>query len=128
MARVLALTADLLFGSRLQAEVAAAGHELELVADEARLRGRLAEAAAPAASLLIVDLTDERLDGCAVLESLGSAGLLAGLATLAYYSHVEAAVRERAERAGFDLIVARSRMAREGAALVERLIESAPPR
>jgi DNA-binding NarL/FixJ family response regulator len=128
MARVLALSADLLFGSRLQAEVAAAGHELELIGDESRLRERLADDTAPAVSLLIVDLTDERLDGTAVLESLDGAGQLANLATLAYYSHVDVAVRERAEQAGFDLIVPRSRMAREGAALVERLIEAGPRR
>jgi hypothetical protein len=30
-------------------------------------------------------------------------------------------VRERAEQAGYDLVVPRSRMAREGADLVERL-------
>ena len=43
--------------------------------------------------------------------------------TLAFYSHVDAAVRERAEEAGFDLVVPRSRMAREGAELVARLLE-----
>jgi len=31
------------------------------------------------------------------------------------------AARERAEQAGFDLVVPRSRMAREGAVLIERL-------
>jgi hypothetical protein len=44
--------------------------------------------------------------------------------TLAFYSHVENEVREQALGAGFDMVVPRSRMAREGAALVERL--SAP--
>jgi DNA-binding NarL/FixJ family response regulator len=122
MARVLALTADLLFGSRLQAEVAAAGHELELIGDERRLRDRLADEAAGAPALLIFDLTDERLDGAAALESLRDGGRLGSPATLAFYSHVDVAARERAERAGFDLIVPRSRMAREGAALVARLI------
>jgi hypothetical protein len=128
MARVLALSADLLFGSRLQSEVAAAGHELELIADERRLRERLSDSAAPAASLLIVDLTDERLDGAGALESLGRAGQLSELPTLAFYSHVDVAGRERAERAGFDLVVPRSRMAREGAALVARLLDAGPGR
>jgi hypothetical protein len=35
---------------------------------------------------------------------------------------VEAYTRERAEQAGFDLVVPRSRMAREGAELVKRLL------
>src|SRR4051794_22521233 len=121
MARVLALSADLMFGSRLQADAAAAGHELDLIGEQARLRERLAEQQAPAASLLIVDLTDERLDGASVLEALRREGALAGVASLAFYAHVDVDVRERAERAGFDLVVPRSRMAREGAALIGRL-------
>ena len=48
-------------------------------------------------------------------------GLLTQIRTLGFYSHVDAHVRERAEQAGFDLVVPRSRMAREGAELVERL-------
>ena len=46
-------------------------------------------------------------------------------ATLAFYSHVETDVRELAEQAGFELVVPRSRMAREGGALVERLVAAA---
>jgi DNA-binding NarL/FixJ family response regulator len=121
MARVLALTRDLLFGSRVQGALASAGHDVELIADEPRLRERLAEPAEPAAEVLVVDLTDGELDGSAIVEALSSAGLLAGARTLGFYSHVDAPMRERAERAGFDLVVARSRMAREGVELVERL-------
>ncbi len=122
MARVLALSADLLFGSRLQADMARGGHELELIADESRLRARLADPAAEAASALIADLTDDRLDGAAIREALAAEGLLEGLKTLAFYAHVDAAVRTRAEQAGFDLVVPRSRIAREGAALLGGLL------
>ena len=52
---------------------------------------------------------------CARPESSG------GTRTLGVYSHVHHDVKLRAEAAGFDLVVPRSRMAREGAALVERL-------
>jgi CheY-like chemotaxis protein len=124
MARVLALSADLLFGSRLQADLAAGGHELELIGDVERLGERLGDGQAPGASVLIADLTDDRLDGAAAIEALRSDGRLAGLATIAFYSHVEADVRTRAERAGFDLVVPRSRMARESPALVSRLLSA----
>jgi anti-anti-sigma regulatory factor len=123
MARVLALSRDLLFGSRVQATLVACGHEVELIADRPRLEQRLEDAAAPAAAALVVDLTDVELDGAAILESLAAEGKLDSMRTLAYYSHVDAAVRERAEEAGFDLVVPRSRMAREGAELVARLLE-----
>ena len=121
MARALALVPDLLFGSRLQGALQAAGHELELIGEEGALRLRLADRGLPSANVLIVDLTDPELDGAAILEALLADGELAGTATLGFYSHVEPAVRERAERAGFDLVVPRSRMAREAAQLVSRL-------
>ena len=40
---------------------------------------------------------------------------------LGFYSHVDQETRRRAEDAGFDLVVPRSRMNREAAALVEKL-------
>lgn len=132
MTRVLVLTNDLLFGSRIQGELSAAGHEVELIGDEARLRARLAgpEAAASAGidesaspDVLMVDLTDAQLDGAGVLERLAGEGALESVKTLGFYSHVDVAARERAEQAGFDLVVPRSRMAREGAALVSALAD-----
>ena len=106
MARVVAVVPDLLFGSKVRGMLAAAGHEVELVgsADEARSR---------AADVVIVDLTAGEPD---------ATGIVGRVPTLAFYSHVEADVRARAEEAGYDLIVPRSRMAREGADLVERLV------
>jgi len=125
MALVLALVADLLFGSRVQGALAAAGHEVELIGDVARLTQRLAGTSPPARAVLVVDLTDAQLDGPALLEELRAAGGLSGLRTLGFYSHVDVRARERAERAGFDLVVPRSRMARDARELVGRL-SSAP--
>ncbi len=121
MARVLALVPDLLFGSRVQGALTAAGHEVELIADAGTARDRLDDADAAGAGVLVVDLTNEDLDGAALVESLTGAGLLRRTRTLGFYSHVDAPVRARAEEAGFDLVVPRSRMAREGAELVARL-------
>jgi CheY-like chemotaxis protein len=132
MARVLVLTPDLLFGSRVQAALQGAGHDVELVAGEERLRARLVgggvdaesgddELAASAADVLVVDLTDDALDGDTIVEALDAEGALGAIKTLGFYSHVDVAARERAERAGFDLLVPRSRMAREGTVLVSRL-------
>ena len=41
---------------------------------------------------------------------------------LGFYAHLNTEAREAAERAGVDLVVPRSRMAREMPALVERLV------
>jgi DNA-binding NarL/FixJ family response regulator len=127
MARVLALVPDLLFGSRVQGSLSAAGHEVELIGDEGALYERIADTAAPVVAVLVVDLTDDSLDGAGIVESLVRDGRLGPTRTLAFYSHVETSVRERAEQAGFDLVVPRSRMAREGAQLVTRLADGASP-
>ncbi len=112
MARVVAFIPDLLFGSNVVGALQAAGHEPVLVADADSLRREL-----PGAQVLIVDLTADAADRLAGLRTIphGDVG------TLAFYSHVEADVRAQAEQAGFDLVVPRSRMAREGASLVSRL-------
>jgi CheY-like chemotaxis protein len=117
MARVVALTADLLFGSQVQGTLVAAGHEVELVGSTGRIRERLADAP----DVLLVDLVDEDLHGPALVEALAAEGMLEQTRTLGFYSHVDTPTRERAEQAGFDLVVPRSRMAREGAALLTRL-------
>jgi DNA-binding NarL/FixJ family response regulator len=117
VARVVALIPDLLFGSQVQGALTAAGHEVELVGDADRARERLASAPA----VLVVDLVDEDLNGAALVESLAVEGMLEETRTLGFYSHVDALARERAEQAGFDLVVPRSRMAREGAALITGL-------
>jgi DNA-binding NarL/FixJ family response regulator len=73
------------------------------------------------ADVLIVDLAAGTFDGVAVVAALKAGGELAGTRTLGVYSHVDAETRNRADAVGFDLVVPRSRMAREGAQLVDRL-------
>ena len=101
MARVALLCPDLLFGSKLQGALRAAGHEPVGPDDEAEL--------------LVVDLTDD-------VDVRISRSAEAGLPRLGFYSHVEQDVRRRAEEAGFDRVVPRSRMAREAPALVDAML------
>lgn len=117
MAQVLAFIPDLLFGSRVQAALTAAGDEVALASDAKAVREYLVSA-----DVLVVDLTDEAAARVELVESLFAAGSLDGIATLGFYSHVEADVRTLAEGVGFDLVVPRSRMAREGTALVAGLL------
>ena len=101
MARVALLSSDLLFGSKVQGALRRAGHEPVGFGEPAEL--------------LIVDLTDQ-------VEARLEAAAEAGLPTLAFYAHVDQRTRSLAEEAGVDLVVPRSRMAREGAALVDSLL------
>jgi hypothetical protein len=108
VARVVAFIPDLLFGSNVQGALSAGGHEVELVGT---LEGGVD------ADVLVVDLT---ADAPARIQQ-ATAARPPGVPMLAFYSHVEADVRAAADEAGFELVVPRSRMAREGAALVDRL-------
>jgi CheY-like chemotaxis protein len=114
MARVVAVFDDLLLGSNVLGMLRAAGHE-------ATLSGG-ADVHPDGAAVLVVDLAAGSFDGVEILERLRAAGELGSTRTLGVYSHVDVDTRRRAEAAGFDLIVPRSRMAREGAALVARLV------
>lgn len=115
MARIVAFIPDLLFGSNVLGALGAAGHETVLVSNQEGL-----ERALEGAQALVVDLT---ADAGQRIEQV-SATPHDGIKTLAFYSHVEADVRAQAEQAGFDLVIPRSRMAREGASVLTRLLDS----
>ena len=117
MARVALLCPDLLFGSKVEGALAAAGHATSRFDTEERTR-----VGASFHDLLIVDLTAEHVDGPALIRSMRERGELGAVPTLGFYSHVDQDTRKRAEAAGFSRVVPRSRMARETAALVEGLL------
>ncbi|HET8756407.1 MAG TPA: hypothetical protein VFM58_10370 [Solirubrobacteraceae bacterium] len=113
MARVVAVFDDLLLGSNALGMLRAAGHDASLTGG--------ADVDVAGVDLMIVDLAATSFDGVAVIEALKAAGELEGTRTLGVYSHVDVDTRNRADGAGFDLVVPRSRFAREGPQLVERL-------
>jgi hypothetical protein len=104
MAKVLAVVPDLMLSSRVVESLAAAGHEVE-----------------------VVPAVPESSDADAIVCDLDAAGpetvAAAGLPSLGFYSHVDVETRRAAEAAGVDVVVPRSRMARELPELVEGLLE-----
>lgn len=108
MARVVALVTDLMLASRVEGALRAAGHEVEVRAEP--------DDATATAALIVADLETVEPEAIAAL----------GPPTLGFYSHVDVATRRRAEAAGFDLVVPRSRMSRELPQLAERLLSGSP--
>jgi hypothetical protein len=103
VARVVCVAPDLFFASKIEATLTAAGHEVEVVGEPPDdMTG---------AEVVIADLM--------AVDPKAIAGR--GAPALGFYRHTEPDVRERAEAAGFDLVVPRSRMAREMADLVGSL-------
>ena len=118
MARIALLCPDLLFGSKLEGGLRAAGHDVERYDGE-----DVARAAAPESDLFIVDLTADDYDGAVLVESMRMGRELGTVPALGFYSHVDQEARRRAVDAGFDRVVPRSRMAREMGPLVEGMLE-----
>ena len=114
MAKVTAVFDDLLLGSNVLGMLRAAGHDATLTGGD--------DVQTVDVQVLVVDLGAAGFDGVAIVERLRAERALEGVRTLGVYSHVDAETRRRADAAGFDLVVPRSRMAREGAALIERLV------
>jgi CheY-like chemotaxis protein len=118
MARVLAVFDDLLLGSNILGMLRAAGLEATLTG--------AAGAEPSGCDVMVVDLAADGFDGVELVERLRTSGELGDTRLLGVYSHVHHEQRVRAEAAGFDLVVPRSRMAREGAALVQGLAGGGP--
>ena len=106
MALVLSIGNDLMLGSRVQEALTAAGHEV--VASPS-----IEETGWEGVDLIVADLDVENPEALVGL----------GMPVLGYYSHVDVATREAAEAAGLDLVVPRSRMARELPDLAKRLLD-----
>lgn len=105
MAQILSIATDLMLGSRVEAQLTAAGHEVTTAAaiEETTWDGK---------DLIVADLDVENPEALVGL----------GIPVLGYYSHVDVATKEAAEAAGVDLAVPRSRMARELPELTAKLL------
>lgn len=104
MARVAAIVADLMLASRVSTSLVAAGHEVEQMV---ALPGELAA----------VDLVVADLDAVAP-EQLGGVGV----PVIGFYQHTDTDTKARADAAGLELAVPRSRMVRELPDLVDGLL------
>ena len=107
MARVLSVSNDLMLGSKVQETLVSAGHDVTSAP-------ALEETTWEGVDLIVADLDLENPEALVGL----------GMPVLGYYSHVDVDTKEAAEAAGVDLVVPRSRMARELPALVERLLDA----
>ncbi len=105
MARVLSISTDLMLGSRVNAALTGAGHQVVT-------KGSLEEAPLDGIEAIVADLDVENPEALVGL----------GIPVLGYYSHVDVDTKALAEAAGLDKVVPRSLMSRELPELVAALL------
>lgn len=105
MARVVAVATDLMLASKVEATLSAAGHVVTLAPS-------LQEAPLDEAELLVADLESENPEALVAV----------GVPVLGYYPHTDVEIKKVADAAGVDLVVPRSRLARELPALADKLL------
>ena len=104
MARVVAIVSDLILASRVTTSLGAAGHEVERASS---LPDEL-----DGVDALVADLDAIEPERVAA----------AGVPSIGFYQHTDAETKRRADDAGIEIAVPRSRMVRELPQLVDRLL------
>ncbi len=105
---------ELLFQSRIEAALRGRGLDVRVPASQAACL----DALAGGATLAVIDLQAEGLDARAII----GPAKRAGACVLAFGRHTDAAALRAARDAGADVVVARSQLAEELPALLDRLL------
>ena len=102
--RVLAAVTDLFFSVKLTEAAKRAGMSLEFVKEPEVL----VEKAAAKPSLIIFDLNLESIDPVGLIARLKSSPETRGISLIGYLSHIQAELKQKAQEAGCDMVLARS--------------------
>jgi CheY-like chemotaxis protein len=101
--KVLAVVEDLFFTVKINESAKRAGVPIAFVKSQ-----RDALDQAPTASLIILDLNFESIDPISLIRKLKTDPSVAKIQLLAYVSHVQGDLKQAAQEAGCDMVLARS--------------------
>ena len=102
--RVLAVVADLFFSVKLTEAAKRSGMALEFVKDA----GEVLEKAKAKPSLIIFDLNFEAVEPVQLIQKLKENGATKSISLIGYLSHIQAELKQQAQEAGCDMVLARS--------------------
>jgi PleD family two-component response regulator len=102
--RVLAVLSDLFFSVKLSDAAKRSGLALEFVKDHDQVLGRALDKPA----LIIFDLNFEAADPLKLIARLKKDAETKGISLIGYVSHVQGELKQRAQEAGCDMVLARS--------------------
>ncbi len=107
MANVVAVVPDLMLASKVRESLTAAGHEVSA--------GRADDLDLEEVDLIVADVDDVSAEQIA----------LQGVPVIGFHRHTDKESKKRAKKAGVDLVIPRSRMARELPELVDEVLKNA---
>ena len=116
MGRVVALVEDIFFIAKMKETAKQTGVALETAGNPPEFGGLAEAARADGTSLLIVDLNAR--GSIEAVEKLRAAGIT--LPVIAFFSHVQAELGERARAAGCEQVMPRSQFSRDLAEILSR--------
>jgi PleD family two-component response regulator len=102
--RVLAVVSDLFFSVKLTEAARRAGMALEF----AKESGAVLEKAREKPSLIVFDLNFESVDPISLISALKTDSATKGISLIGYVSHVQAELKQKAQEAGCNMVLARS--------------------
>ena len=102
--RVLAVVSDLFFSSKLTEAAKRAGLSLEFVKDGSEVLGKAKEQP----SLIIFDLNYEVAQPLMLIAQLKQSDETRSISLIGYLSHVQGELKQQAQEAGCDMVMARS--------------------
>ena len=118
MARdILALVDDLFFSAKIGATAQSCGVPVEFVASRVAL---IAKAQGQAPGLIIIDLNGSATEPVESIRDLKALPELRATPLLAFFSHVQTDLRERAMAAGCDTVIPRSLFSRDLAQILTK--------
>ena len=102
--RVLAVVNDLFFSVKLTEAAKRAGMSLEFVKEP----GAVLEKAKGRPQLIVLDLNFESADPLMLIGALKGSADTKGISLIGYLSHVQVELKQQAQEAGCDMVMARS--------------------
>jgi PleD family two-component response regulator len=102
--RVLAVVSDLFFSVKLTEAAKRSGLALEFVKEP----GEVLEKAKTKPSLIVFDLNFEAAEPLRLIEELKAKPETKGVSLIGYLSHVQGELKQQAQEAGCDMVMARS--------------------
>jgi len=102
--KILAVVDDLMFTVKIHDLAKRASMPVEFLKSEIDVLDKAKEKPA----LIIIDLNGHSVDAVHLIEALKAAPETKGISVIAYVSHVQAELKQKAQEAGCDVVLARS--------------------